>query len=58
MKKTIAAVKAAGLDCSFMVGGAVLNEDYREFVGADYYAKDAMESVTIAQEFFAQHMKE
>ncbi|MDT2757720.1 homocysteine S-methyltransferase family protein [Enterococcus asini] len=55
MKKTIAAVKAAGLDCSFMVGGAVLNEDYREFVGADYYAKDAMESVTIAQEFFAQH---
>jgi 5-methyltetrahydrofolate--homocysteine methyltransferase len=35
-----------------MVGGAVLNEEYREFVGADYYAKDALNSVTIAQEFF------
>jgi 5-methyltetrahydrofolate--homocysteine methyltransferase len=30
----------------------VLNEEYREFVGADYYAKDALNSVTIAQEFF------
>lgn len=54
MKKTIAAVKAAGLDCSFMVGGAVLNEEYRAFVGADYYAKDAMASVLIAQRFFAE----
>lgn len=52
MKRTIAEVKAAGLDCQFMVGGAVLNEEYREFVGADYYAKDAMESVTIARQVF------
>ncbi|OFI48875.1 homocysteine methyltransferase [Floricoccus tropicus] len=52
MKETITQVKLAGLDCKFMVGGAVLNEEYREFVGADYYAKDAMESVKIAQEFF------
>ncbi|MHC5228679.1 homocysteine S-methyltransferase family protein [Enterococcus sp. LJL99] len=52
MKKTIEAVKEAGLTPSFMVGGAVLNEEYREFVGADFYAKDALESVTIAQKFF------
>ena len=52
MKETITQVKLANLDCKFMVGGAVLNEEYREFVGADYYAKDAMESVRIAQEFF------
>ncbi|GFH42102.1 5-methyltetrahydrofolate--homocysteine methyltransferase [Lactococcus hodotermopsidis] len=52
MKKTIAAVKAAAPDTTFMVGGAVLNEDYREFVDADYYAKDAMASVEIAQRFF------
>ncbi|MDH6365713.1 5-methyltetrahydrofolate--homocysteine methyltransferase [Enterococcus sp. PF1-24] len=52
MKRTIEAVKAAGLPAKFMVGGAVLNEEYREFVGADYYAKDALESVTIAQNFF------
>ena len=55
MKKTIAAVKDAGLtDVTFMVGGAVLNEEYREFVGADYYSKDAMESVAIAKQFFAE----
>ncbi|MDR3191051.1 MAG: homocysteine S-methyltransferase family protein [Lactobacillaceae bacterium] len=54
MKKTIAAVKAAGLtDVQFMVGGAVLNEEYRDFVGADYYAKDAMASVVIVNEFFS-----
>ncbi len=54
MKKTIAAIKAVAPDTVFMVGGAVLNEDYREFVGADYYAKDAMASVEIAQNFFKQ----
>ncbi|MFV0558700.1 MAG: homocysteine S-methyltransferase family protein [Enterococcus sp.] len=53
MKATIKATKDAGLkDVVFMVGGAVLNEEYREFVGADYYAKDALESVTIANNFF------
>lgn len=52
MKATIQTVKDAGLSVSFMVGGAVLNEEYREFVGADYYAKDALESVAIAKKFF------
>jgi 5-methyltetrahydrofolate--homocysteine methyltransferase len=52
MKDTISAVKQAGLACKFMVGGAVLNEEYRRFVGADYYARDAMESVNIANRFF------
>lgn len=54
MKKTISAVRAADLDVTFMVGGAVLNEEYREFVGADYYAKDAMDSVMIAKRFFGE----
>ncbi|MDD3014889.1 MAG: homocysteine S-methyltransferase family protein [Lactococcus chungangensis] len=54
MKKTITAVKAVAPDTVFMVGGAVLNEEYREFVGADYYAKDAMASVEITQNFFRQ----
>jgi 5-methyltetrahydrofolate--homocysteine methyltransferase len=52
MKKTIEMVRSADLDVTFMVGGAVLNEEYREFVGADYYAKDALEAVKIAQKFF------
>lgn len=52
MQATISAVRAAGLDAKFMVGGAVLNEEYTTFVGADYYAPDAMASVKIAQAFF------
>lgn len=35
-----------------MVGGAVLTKSYARMIGADYYAKDAMESVKIAKEFF------
>ncbi|MGO2763776.1 MAG: homocysteine S-methyltransferase family protein [Pseudolactococcus laudensis] len=54
MKKTITAIKTVAPDTVFMVGGAVLNEEYREFVGADYYAKDAMASVDITQKFFKQ----
>ena len=52
MKDTIAALKAAGSDAKVIVGGAVLNEEYVDFVGADYYAKDARASVKIANEFF------
>ena len=58
MKDTIAAVREAGLKCSFFVGGAVLNEEYAEFVGADHYARDAMESVEIANRFFNANAKE
>ena len=53
MKKTIALCRAEGLDCRFLVGGAVLTESYAEFVGADWYAKDAMQSVEIANRFFS-----
>jgi 5-methyltetrahydrofolate--homocysteine methyltransferase len=52
MKQTIAAVRNAGLDCAFMVGGAVMSPDYAELVGAQYYARDAMESAAIARRFF------
>ena len=52
MKETIGLVRESGLDCAFFVGGAVLNKEYADFVGADYYASDAMESVAIANRFF------
>lgn len=35
-----------------MVGGAVLTKSYADMIGADFYAKDAMESVRIAKAFF------
>lgn len=37
-----------------MVGGAVLTQSYADMINADYYAKDAMESVRIAQKHFGQ----
>ena len=52
MKDNITALKAVKPDCKVMVGGAVLTEEYAKMVGADYYSKDAQQSVRIANEFF------
>ena len=52
MEETIAALRAAQLDCKIMVGGAVLTQEYAEKIGADWYAKDAKRSADIAKEFF------
>lgn len=52
MTVTIEKLRAAGADCKVIVGGAVLNEEYAKLVGADYYAKDAAETVRIAAEVF------
>lgn len=49
MEKTIQLIKANNLDCKIMVGGAVLTPEYAKQIGADYYAKDAKESVDIAK---------
>ncbi|MDY6396149.1 MAG: homocysteine S-methyltransferase family protein [Treponema sp.] len=45
---------AVGKTCKIMVGGAVLTADYASQIGADYYAKDAMVSVSIAKEVFGK----
>ena len=52
MEETIAALRAAQLDCKIMVGGAVLTPEYAEKISADWYAKDAKRSADIAKEFF------
>lgn len=49
MKETIQLIKENNLDCKIMVGGAVLTPEYALEIGADYYAKDAKESVDIAK---------
>ena len=54
MKETIKAAHDEKLNCCFFVGGAVLSKEYAEFTGAEYYAKDAMEGVAIANRFFSQ----
>ena len=49
MEETIRALHEAGCDCKIWVGGAVLTEDYAKQIGADFYAKDAKQSVDIAK---------
>lgn len=39
-------------DAKIFVGGAVLTQSYADMINADWYAKDAMESVRIAKAFF------
>ncbi len=52
MEKTIKEVRKVKPDCKIMVGGAVLNEDYANEIGADFYGKDALASVGYAQKVF------
>ena len=49
MAETIRQLKAAGLACKTVVGGAVVTEEYADSIGADFYAKDAMRTVRIAE---------
>ena len=49
MEKTIALLRENHVDCKVVVGGAVLTESYARKIGADYYAKDAKETVDIAK---------
>lgn len=52
MEETIKLLREKKPDCKVMVGGAVLNQDYADMIGADFYGKDAMQSVHYAQKFF------
>lgn len=49
MEETIKLLRKEAPDCKVMVGGAVLNQDYADMIGADFYGKDAMQSVYYAQ---------
>ena len=50
MEETVRQLRAAAPWCKVVVGGAVLTPSYAEMIGADRYAKDAMEGVRYAQE--------
>lgn len=52
MEETIVALKKAGFKGKIFVGGAVVTTDYSEKMGADFYAKDAKQSVEIAKKVF------
>ena len=50
MEETIRQLHVNNVPCKVVVGGAVLTADYAAQIGADYYARDAKESVDIAKQ--------
>ena len=54
MEETIRLLRKQKPDCKVMVGGAVLNQEYADMIGADFYGKDAMQSVYYAQKLFGR----
>lgn len=52
MENTIKLLRENNVNCKIVVGGAVLTPDYAEKIGADFYARDAKETVDIARKVY------
>ncbi len=52
MENTIKLIHERNIPCKVVVGGAVLTPEYAEKIGADFYAKDAKETVDIARRVY------
>ncbi len=53
MERTIKLIHRELPDCKVTVGGAVMSEEYAKMIEADFYSKDAMGCVRIAENFFS-----
>jgi 5-methyltetrahydrofolate--homocysteine methyltransferase len=53
MKETVEAIKAAGLrdKVKILIGGCQMDEDIRQYTGADEYGADAMEAVALSRKY-------
>lgn len=49
MKEVINLARKEGMTCKFMVGGAVVTQEYADEIGADGYSEDANSAVKLAQ---------
>ena len=58
MEETIRLVREADPLVKTIVGGAVLTQEYADMIGADCYAKDAMETVRYAEAFYGDETEE
>ena len=54
MDKVVTLLKAEGVRSFTMVGGAVVTQEYADEIGADLYAKDAMEAVARIKKLLAK----
>ena len=57
MKNVVDAVAAAGLgeQLQIVIGGAPVNEQVREYTGADHYAEDAVAGVNLCKEIYSNN---
>ncbi len=53
MAETIKLLNETDRSIKTMVGGAVLNQEYADMIGADFYGADAMDSVRFAEKFYS-----
>ena len=55
MKNVVNAINEAGLGeyVKIIIGGAPVNEQVRQFTGADYYAEDAVLGINLCKEIYA-----
>ena len=53
MKNTVAAIKSAGLrdKVKIMIGGGQINEQVKEYAGADGYGRDAVAGISMAKKW-------
>lgn len=53
MEETIRQLREEKPDAKVVVGGAVMTQEYADSIGADYYAKEAMDTVRYADRIFS-----
>ena len=54
MENVLDKLKSAGIKSFSMVGGAVVTQEYADSIGADLYARDAMEAVSKIKKLLAR----
>lgn len=54
MEEAIILLHSYDKDIKVMVGGAVLNEEYSKMINADFYGKDAMDSIRITENYYKE----
>lgn len=54
MAETIELLNKTDKSIKILVGGAVLTQEYADMIGADFYGKDAMDSVRYAERFYGK----
>ena len=52
MEETVKLLHENNVPCKIVVGGAVLTPEYAEKIGADFYAKDAKDTVDVARKVY------